>query len=669
MKRSFWSLAVLALGAPWGALAAGPDDPSPFGVVCPWPQVGQTGARWVRGGAGATQLVEWARVEPSPGEFDWAAADSELHRLDQPEGLTPLPILGYTAPWATGGRGGRASDPPRDLRHYARFVGQSVARYRRDIRYWEVWNEPNIGFFTGTIAQYVDMLKAAAIAARRADPDCHLVFGGTAGVDCRFIERCYELGAAPYFDVMAVHPYQWGRTFDDRWHAQKVQALRSLMARHETVAKPIWFTEIGWSTNEGVTAEDQARLLVQAFVSSLALRDLGVAKVFWFSVKDWGGPGHGLFADDGSRKPAFTAYQTMTRELAGLIPHSRLMTAEARGVLFADPAQRRAPVLVYWSPGLDPVRLQLPPLGNVTQVDLYGTVESLSLSAAARELVARPEPCYLRLQPPAVRQLQEAGGLEALADPATGYWPAPRTPAPPPCWASVQIPAGTERLWLQPGGTREVRVDLWNLDDRPRRARLTLRLLGASKTVACTVDRWALQPVRLALPVAADAPLGLTRLEVALELLDSPDGPERLVYGTPVRLAAGPTVEFLANSHLERTLYLQPGARSGESESCRFGREWTYRFAAPYACEATLGVRLGAHQAGPFALAWSQDGQTWQTVLEGRGERAWRTTTLSGVQPGPVYLRVSGTDVQLEELVLTWPQPRPDEPLQPQDGP
>ncbi|NPV46159.1 MAG: hypothetical protein HPY69_04320 [Armatimonadetes bacterium] len=653
-----WSLPLLALAATPGALAAGPDDPSPFGIVCPWPTVGETGARWVRCGAGATQLVDWGRVEPEPGQFVWEAADSELADWDRPEGLTPLPILGYTAPWASSDRGGARSYPPRDLRHYARFVRESVTRYRQDIRYWEVWNEPNIGFFHGTITQYVDMLKAAAIVARRANPGCHIVFGGTAGVDCRFLERCYELGAAPYFDVMAVHPYQWGRTFDDRWHMQKVQAVRSLMAQQETVAKPIWFTEIGWSTNEGVTPEDQARLLVQAFVSSLALRDLGVAKVFWFCVKDWGGPGHGLFADDGSRKPAFKAYQSMTRELEGLVPHSRLVADQARGYLFADPRHQRAPVLVYWSPGLETASLRLPPLGDVTQVDLYGTEEPLSLATEADELLARPEPHYLRLRPGAVGQLQDTGAVEALANPTAGYWQAPRTPPPPPCWASVQIPAGTERLWLTAGGKREVRVNLWNLDDRPRQARLTLSLLGASRTVARTLPPWAMQPVTVALPVAADAPLGLKRLAVALELSNGHVRPEHLVYTTPVRLAAGPTVEFLANSHLERSVYLQPGARSGESESCRFGSEWTYRFEAPYACDGQLGVYLGAHRAGPFALAWSQDGKHWQTVLEGRGNRAWRETTLSGVQAGPVYLRVSGTDVQLEELVLTWPQPR-----------
>ena len=34
----------------------------------------------------------------------------------------------------------------------------------------------------------------------------------------------------------------------------------------------------------------------------------GVTKVFWFCVKDWGDPGHGLCDVDGKPKLAFYAY-------------------------------------------------------------------------------------------------------------------------------------------------------------------------------------------------------------------------------------------------------------------------------------------------------------------------------------------------------------------------
>ena len=149
---------------------------------------------------------------------------------------------------------------PRTWLHFARFVGQCVARYKHRVKVWEVWNEPNIGFFRGSAAEYAEMVKAAAVAARREDPDCRIAMG-CAGVDLDFLQRLYEFGCGPYFDVMSVHPYQWGRQLNDGWMIDKLQACRQLMDRHGDQHKEIWITEIGWSLAEGVTPQEQANLL------------------------------------------------------------------------------------------------------------------------------------------------------------------------------------------------------------------------------------------------------------------------------------------------------------------------------------------------------------------------------------------------------------------------
>jgi len=643
---------ALALSAPLllpPIHAAGPDDPSPFGIVCPWPKVGETGARWVRCGAGATQLGDWARIEPQAGQFTWDSADKELREWDQPEGLTPLPILAYTPPWASSGPDGDRAYPPRDLRHYARFVRETVARYRDEIEYWEIWNEPNIGFFKGTIPEYVDLLKAASVAAHQADPDAKIVFGGTAGVDVKFIERCYEHGAGPYFDVMAVHPYQWGRTFNDGWHRQKIERLRDLVERHDAPTKPIWLTEIGWSTAE-ISDQDQARLLVQSFVSSLGLHELGVAKAFWFSVKDWGGPGHGIFADDGSRKPAFEAYRTMTQELEGWVHRGRLDVGEVRCHLFGPPDDANDR-LVFWSPTLEAMDFELPlPAGPLTLVDLYGTERQLEPGERVH-LTATPEPSYLRLPLESSDHLISLLSEEAWVP--SFYQYSPDHPAPEPTWASVRMPLGSGELWFVPGEKQSVTVDLWNLSRATRQAHLALRLAGETQGVSTEIPAFGAQPVSLDLAVSAEEEAGIVPMLVMLSTRGGPgSGPS--TYELPVRIASGPTIEFLANSHLERSIYLQPDHKSGCSESCRFGKQWTYAFETPYSCDADLRLFLGAHQAGPFTVLSSQDGQHWDTLIEGRGDRAWRAASIDGLRPGRLYLRFQGENVQLEELVLTW---------------
>ena len=142
------------------------------------------------------------------------------------------------------------------------------------------------------------------MAARQADPDCRLAMG-CAGVDLPFLERLYEFGCGPYFDVMAVHPYQWGRTFSDGWMLEKLHGCRQLMDRHGDGHKEIWATEFGWSIGEGVTAQEQADLLVQAAVTFLSVRERLRVENFLVAVKDWGGPGFGCSMMPASRSPPF----------------------------------------------------------------------------------------------------------------------------------------------------------------------------------------------------------------------------------------------------------------------------------------------------------------------------------------------------------------------------
>ncbi len=202
--------------------------------------------------------------------------------------------------------------PPKDVADFARFVRQCVARYQHRVKVWEVWNEPNIGFFRGSAADYAEMVKAAAIAARQEGRDCRIAMG-CAGVDLEVLEWLYEFGCGPYLDVMSVHPYQWGRQFNDGWMIDKLQECRQLMDRHGDSRKEIWITEIGWSLAEGVTARQQANLLAQALVTALSVRRrLKIEKVFWFCVKDWGGPGYGLLDTAGKPKPAWFADQAVT---------------------------------------------------------------------------------------------------------------------------------------------------------------------------------------------------------------------------------------------------------------------------------------------------------------------------------------------------------------------
>lgn len=70
--------------------------------------------------------------------------------------------------------------PPADFDRYAQVVRHIVLHYNRgwahgyhyEIRYWEIWNEPDLGkvFWSGTPQQYFDLYAKLARAVKAADP-------------------------------------------------------------------------------------------------------------------------------------------------------------------------------------------------------------------------------------------------------------------------------------------------------------------------------------------------------------------------------------------------------------------------------------------------------------------------------------------------------------------
>jgi hypothetical protein len=132
---------------------------------------------------------------------------------------------------------------------------------------------------------------------------------------------------------MATHPYQGvgdapPETVDegnDWWLLTHAPSVHAMMARHGDGAKPIWFTELGWSVHEnrpalplwqrGVTPAEQAAYLTRAF-GLVGSRYPYVEKAFWY--KDAARPedndvqsGYGLLKADLAPRPAYSALKAL----------------------------------------------------------------------------------------------------------------------------------------------------------------------------------------------------------------------------------------------------------------------------------------------------------------------------------------------------------------------
>jgi hypothetical protein len=109
--------------------------------------------------------TNWSDQEPEPGEYDFSELDTIASSAAEHD-VDLLPILGFTAPWASSApddADNRNRYPPRDemTERWQQYIKRLIERYP-DIDNYEVWNEPNISFFQGDYKDYIDYILEPA---------------------------------------------------------------------------------------------------------------------------------------------------------------------------------------------------------------------------------------------------------------------------------------------------------------------------------------------------------------------------------------------------------------------------------------------------------------------------------------------------------------------------
>lgn len=192
--------------------------------------------------------IRWARADFTWGVFEPQNDRWSFDRYDQlmvsakSHNVNLLPILCYNVDWAY-----PAHEHLDDWCDYVRHV---VERYKGDIKHWEVWNEPNIGFWRPEPdpEQYAALLIASYETIKQTDPEAQVVYGGTAGIPFEYIRKTFEYGAFEAFDVMAVHPYRYPQVPEKARILEDLQATWALMEEYGG-GKDLWITEFGWPTH------------------------------------------------------------------------------------------------------------------------------------------------------------------------------------------------------------------------------------------------------------------------------------------------------------------------------------------------------------------------------------------------------------------------------------
>jgi hypothetical protein len=228
----------------------------------------------------------------------------------------------------------------------------------------------------------MQLLAPTADRVHAAGTGVKIVGPANARQDQAFLDELFRLGGLKYLDVVSFHPYEDEYNNGPEFLVSNLQVAHdSIRANNDGVDKPIWLTELGWSTSI-VTEQQQANHLVRGEAIAFASN---VERFYYYDlINDGNDPNNpflnfGLFRKSSAEVPAFEpkpaamAQAVMIRKLAGKAFAERDALAETTySYAFGE---GEGTTRVAWA--TTPTSVSYATKKPVTVTDQYGTISVL----------------------------------------------------------------------------------------------------------------------------------------------------------------------------------------------------------------------------------------------------------------------------------------------------
>jgi len=215
-------------------------------------------------------------------KYDFIVEQAAEHGLELIVRLDRPPAWARQAATATSevqqalAAGREVTGPPDDPQDYAAFVAAVAERYRGKLRFFQLWNEPNLpgewNYRRQDPAEFVALLRTARERLLAANPQAVVVFPALSPTDGRgdgvndleYLQGVYDAGGGELFDIMSAQLYGLGQPpgehryirpgpsllqpIDLRADVGRVVLLREVMERNGDDRKAVWVSELGWNS-------------------------------------------------------------------------------------------------------------------------------------------------------------------------------------------------------------------------------------------------------------------------------------------------------------------------------------------------------------------------------------------------------------------------------------
>ncbi|MEM7800290.1 MAG: hypothetical protein AAF633_13935 [Chloroflexota bacterium] len=288
---------------------------------------------------------------------------------------------------------------------WANFVRTAVGRYAGQINHWIIWNEPDVWdkaapghTWDGSVQDFYQLQKIAYVTAKETNPNAtvHLsaftyFWDANYGRD-QYFAKLLDLmvndpdaaGNNYFFDVATAHLYfQPGVVYDI------IGAFYGMMAGRGIV-KPLWLIETNAPPTDDpawevpnytfwVRQDEQAAFIPQVFASAMSA---GASRIAIYKMRDLDSDvaanpePFGLVRRDGSRRPAFSAYQVAVRYMSG-VESSRRERWDDVGQFKLNQGSKQTHVLFSRTLGARVVEIEAV-ANSALLVDMWGNQQTLA---------------------------------------------------------------------------------------------------------------------------------------------------------------------------------------------------------------------------------------------------------------------------------------------------
>ena len=284
IRRDYFGMTWQSSSDPWPAAS--------FGTIRSWDfnYLGQTG-------------ISWQEIETARGTYNWTALDywianAQSHHVDA------LYTFGRTPVWASSNPGARCpydppapgptsgcNAPPQNEQDWKDFVTAVVTHVAGKIKFWELWNEPDVqGPWLGTTAQMVAMANDAYAIIKSINPAAQVLTPSTdyelwgAGTNplpwptgANWLDGYFAAGGTSA-DIIAFHGYY--STHAEDLPNVILPALQKVLNAHGLASKPIWDTEAGVAASQFSSESDRAAYLAKYYLLHWSL---GISRYVWYA--------------------------------------------------------------------------------------------------------------------------------------------------------------------------------------------------------------------------------------------------------------------------------------------------------------------------------------------------------------------------------------------------